>query len=113
MPPAPRTLPVSRLRAESSFALLLGVMSRFPKPWSVRELEHAFVVSDANGRALAYTYFRRTAKEAREAGVLRWDEARRIAADIAKIGRDPLPQIVEAALDRPEVKKRKTTNGEI
>ena len=27
---------------------------RFPAPWSVRELEQAFVVSDANGQALAF-----------------------------------------------------------
>jgi hypothetical protein len=26
---------------------------RFPAPWSVRELESAFVVADANGQALA------------------------------------------------------------
>ena len=28
---------------------------RFPAPWSVRELEQAFVVVDANGQAVAYT----------------------------------------------------------
>ena len=42
---------------------------RLPAPWSVRELEQAFVVSDANGRALAYTYFRKDENEARQAHV--------------------------------------------
>jgi hypothetical protein len=27
---------------------------RFPAPWSVRELEQAFAVVDANGQAVAY-----------------------------------------------------------
>ena len=58
---------------------------RFPAPWSVRELEQAFVVSDANGQALAYVYFRKDENEARQARVLTHDEARRIAANIAKL----------------------------
>ena len=36
---------------------------RFPAPWSVRELEQAFR-QDANGQAVAYTYFRRDENEA-------------------------------------------------
>jgi hypothetical protein len=40
-------------------------------------------VSDANGQAVAYTYFRRDENEARQANVLTWDEARRIAINIA------------------------------
>ena len=58
---------------------------RFPAPWSVRELDRAFVVADATGQAVAYTYFRRDANEARQANVLTYDEARRIAANIAKL----------------------------
>ena len=34
---------------------------------------------------MAYTYFRRDENEARQAKVLTWDEARRIAANIAKL----------------------------
>ena len=52
---------------------------------SIRELEQAFVVSDANGQALAYVYFRKDKNEARQARVLTHDEARRIAANIAKL----------------------------
>jgi hypothetical protein len=61
------------------------VSRRFPAPWSVRELEQAFVVEDANGQAVAYTYFRRDENEARQARVLTRDEARRIAANVAKL----------------------------
>jgi hypothetical protein len=61
------------------------VSRRFPAPWSVRELEQAFVVEDANRQAVAYTYFRRDENEARQARVLTRDEARRIAANVAKL----------------------------
>ena len=30
---------------------------RFPPPWSVEETDACFIVSDANGQALAYVYF--------------------------------------------------------
>ena len=43
---------------------------RFPSPRSVRELEQAFRIEDANGQAVAYTYFRREENEARQANVL-------------------------------------------
>jgi hypothetical protein len=65
------------------------VSRRFPAPWSVRELEQAFVVSNANGQAVDYTYFRKDENEARQAKVLTRDEARPIAANIAK-----LPELV-------------------
>ena len=58
---------------------------RFPAPWSVRELEQAFRIEDATGQAVAYTYFRKDENEARQAKVLTHDEARRIAANIAKL----------------------------
>ena len=58
---------------------------RFPAPWSVRELEQAFRIEDATGQAVAYTYFRKDENEARQAQVLTHDEARRVAANIAKL----------------------------
>ena len=58
---------------------------RFPAPWSFRELEQAFVVLDASEQALTYVYFRKDENEARQACVLTHDEARRIAANIAKL----------------------------
>lgn len=47
--------------------------------------EQAFRIEDANGQAVAYTYFRRDENEARQASVLTYDEARRIAANIVKL----------------------------
>jgi hypothetical protein len=58
---------------------------RFPAPWSARELQQAFRIEDATGQAVAYVYFRRDKNEARQANVLTHDEARRIAANIAKL----------------------------
>ena len=65
-------------------------MARSP-PWPVRELEQAFVVSDGNGQAIAYTYFRRDENEARQANVLTWDEARRIGAKRRQTARAAVP----------------------
>ena len=42
-------------------------------------------MSDANGQAVAYTYFRKDENAARQARVLTWDEARRIASNVAKL----------------------------
>lgn len=43
-----------------------ATVHRFPVPWSVRELEQAFRIEDATGQAVAYTYFRHDANEARQ-----------------------------------------------
>ncbi len=42
-------------------------------------------MQDATGQAIAYTCFRKDENEARQARVLTRDEARRIAANIAKL----------------------------
>jgi hypothetical protein len=54
-----------------------GEARRFPPPWSVDELEACFVVRDHNGQQLPFVYFED------ESGAR--DEARRIAANIAKL----------------------------
>jgi hypothetical protein len=58
---------------------------RFPPPWRVDKIPGGHVVRDANGQALAYVYSRENAAEARQAKVLTMDEARRIAANIARL----------------------------
>jgi hypothetical protein len=52
----------------------------FPPPWSVEDKGACFIVRDHNGQALAYVYY-----DHPQAGDLTWDEARRIAIDIAKL----------------------------
>ena len=65
---------------------------RFPPPWSVEETDACFIVRDANGQALAYVYFEEEPGRRSAAELLTRDEARRIAANIAK-----LPELRAAA----------------
>jgi hypothetical protein len=58
---------------------------RFPPPWSVEELEACFVVRDSNRQALAYVYFEDEPGRRSAAKLLSKDEARRIAANMAKL----------------------------
>jgi hypothetical protein len=63
---------------------------RFPPPWSVDEADPAldgrcFIVRDADGQALAYVYFEGESGSRSAAKLLTRDEARRIAANIAKL----------------------------
>jgi len=62
---------------------------RFPPPWSVEELDACFVVRDQNGQQLAYVYFENEPGRRSAAKLLTKDEARRIAANVAK-----LPELV-------------------
>jgi hypothetical protein len=63
---------------------------RFPPPWSAEEADpeldrSCFIVRDANGQALAYVYFEEEPGRRAAAKPLTRDEARRIAANIAKL----------------------------
>ena len=57
----------------------------FPPPWTVEEIPGGFKVIDAQGQSLAYCYGRETQADADIAKVLTMDNARRIAANIAKL----------------------------
>ena len=64
----------------------------FPPPWSLEELNDAcFVVKDSAGQKLAYVYFEEEPGRRSVAKLLTKDEARRIAANIAK-----LPKVCES-----------------
>ena len=58
---------------------------RLPPPWSVEELDACFVVRDHDGQALAYVYYENEPGRRLAAKLLTKDEARRIAANIAKL----------------------------
>jgi hypothetical protein len=58
---------------------------RFPPPWSIEERDTCFIVRDHNEQALAYIYFVGEPGRRPAAKPLTRDEARRIAANIAKL----------------------------
>jgi hypothetical protein len=61
-------------------------MRRFPPPWDIEEYDRScFIVRDNNRQALAYVYFEEKPGRRSAAGLLTRDEARRIAANIAKL----------------------------
>ena len=62
---------------------------RFPPPWSIDELDACFVVIDSAGQKFGYVYFEDEPGRRSAAKLLTKDEARRIAANIAKL-REPL-----------------------
>jgi len=57
----------------------------FPPPWTVEEQPACFVVRDHNRQQLAYVYFEEEPGRRSAATLLSKDEARRIAANIAKL----------------------------
>ena len=59
---------------------------RFPHPRDIEEHNRScFIVRDNNGQALAYVYFETEPGRRKAANLLTRDEARRIAANIAKL----------------------------
>ncbi|HEX4041077.1 MAG TPA: hypothetical protein VHY10_05200 [Xanthobacteraceae bacterium] len=58
---------------------------RFPPPWRVEETGPCFIVRDAGGQALAYVYCEDEPGRRASAKLLDRDQARRIAANIAKL----------------------------
>jgi hypothetical protein len=67
----------------------------FPPPWTVEETQPCFIVRDSNGQALEFVYFEDEPGRRAAAGLLTRDEARRIAAGIAR-----LPELLRA--DQPD-----------
>jgi hypothetical protein len=58
----------------------------FPPLWDIEKYNQScFVVRDNNGQALSYAYFEQEPGRRTAANLLTHDEARRIAANIAKL----------------------------
>jgi hypothetical protein len=58
---------------------------RFPPPWTALVTEACFIVRDSTGRALAYVYYEEEPGRRTSANLLTKDEARRVAANTAKL----------------------------
>jgi hypothetical protein len=58
---------------------------RFPPPWSVEDTGAAFVVKNGSGQKLGYFYYEEESGRRSSAKLLTRDEARRIAANVAKL----------------------------
>jgi hypothetical protein len=57
----------------------------FAPPWSVEELDGCIIVWDRDGQALTYVYFEDDPRRRSVAKLLARDQAREIAANIAKL----------------------------
>ena len=58
---------------------------RFRTPWTADETDACFIVRDHSGQALAYVYYEDEPGRRSAANLLTRDEARRIAANVAKL----------------------------
>ena len=68
---------------------------KFPAPWRAEHTGECYCVRDATGQPLAYIYYEDQEGRRRETHRLTSDEARRIAANIAK-----LPELLKRGMPK-------------
>jgi hypothetical protein len=76
--------------SSGAFSMLLQIEVKmpdrtFPPPWSSEEHSAYYVVRDRNGQGLAYIYYENEPGRRSTAKLLSKDEARRIAANFARL----------------------------
>lgn len=69
---------------------------RFARPWSVREMQEAFIIQDASGFSIAHLYFCDDEQRRSSTGRMSRDEARRVAVNMAR-----LPELLQVERARP------------
>ncbi len=67
---------------------------RFPPPWSAELTPNCFTVRDANGQALTYVYYESEPGRRSAGKLLSKDEARRIAANVARVVGAITPNVI-------------------
>lgn len=77
---------------------------RFPTPWTVDECTQSFIVRDADGFPVAYVYFTDYEQRAAVTDRMSRDEARRIAANMARLP-EPLEETRAEATPTAEIWK--------
>ena len=74
------------MRFEEDGSVAVGPRAAFPPPWTIEEANNAcFIVRHAIGQALGYFYFEDEPGRRSAAKLLTKDEARRMAANFAKL----------------------------
>jgi endo-1,4-beta-D-glucanase Y len=80
----PRIVPAANTTCRANLASMPS--RRFPAPWAFEDHNDAcFIVKDKNGYAVAYVYYEEEPGRRSAANLMTKDEARRIAANIAKL----------------------------
>ena len=79
------TFVVGAARASRAHDHAVPEQGRFRPPWSVEDLASCFVVKDRAGQELAYIYYEDDPRRRSIVKLLSRDEARSIAAAVAKL----------------------------
>jgi hypothetical protein len=91
--------------------MLSDEICRMPPPWAVKKTEGGYKITDAEGKALAWTY---TGDLRSRPSALKDEEARRVAANIVRLPellakekriaalREELESLADALMERPE-----------